>query len=234
MKNKFINHFSAALVALALFTSTSHAALITSTLGSDPSASGFVDGQSLGISDLLGLPTPMIYDVNNDGSDPIDNYDSSWTHSFGAITDTILSAEFTIGIYDHDSASAGSQLGAFSLDSQDYAATLDGLFEGAGGANSEYNVYSFSLGAGFFAQLVDGSLSAALSLAGPVESPGLLPTFPNQIDNFNGAKLIFSTLSITTQNSTLPPPDPNPVPEPSALILLLAGLGFIFTKKTIR
>ena len=230
MRNRFIKHISAAILGLALVAPSSNAALITSTLGSDPSASGFVDGQILTIFDLLGLPTPMTYDTNTNGSDPIENYDSTWTHSFGAITDTILSAQLTIGIYDHDSASAGNQLGAFGLDGTDFTATLDGLFEGSGGANNEYNVYSIALGAGFFAQLVDGTLAAALALSGPVESPGLLPTFPNQIDAFNGAQLIFSSLSITTQDAGNPG-GPDPIPEPGALSLLLAGLGILLAKR---
>ncbi|MFT4941519.1 MAG: hypothetical protein ACI88A_004589 [Paraglaciecola sp.] len=231
MKKIFIKHLSTAILGLALIAPTVNAGVISSTLGSDPTASGFVDGQILGIFDLFGLPTAMTYDTNDNGSDPIRNYDSTWTHSFGAITDTILSAQFTIGIYDHDSASAGSQLGAFSLDSADHTATLDALFEGSGGANNQYNVYSFSLGAGFLAQLLDGVLSAGLTLTGPTESPGLLPTFPNQIADFNGAQLIFSSLSITTQDQ---PPGPNPVPEPSVLVLLFAGLGIVFARIKVK
>ncbi len=228
MKNRFIKYLSSAIFGLALIAPTANSAVITSTLGSDPTASGFVDGQSLAIFDLLGLPTPMSYDTNMNGSDPISNYDSTWTHSYGAITDTILSAQFTIGIYDHDSASAGSQLGAFGLDSTDFTATLDGLFEGSGGANNEYNVYSINLGAGFFSQLSDGTLAAALTLSGTVESPGLLPTFPNVINDFNGAQLIFSTLSITTQDAGVPPV---PTPEPGILALFIAGLGILLARR---
>ncbi|MFT4940961.1 MAG: hypothetical protein ACI88A_004022 [Paraglaciecola sp.] len=230
MKKRFVKHLSTAIFGLALIAPSANAGVITSTLGSDPAASGFVDGQILSLSDVLGAPTAMTYDTNNNGSETLSNYDSTWTHSFGAITDTILSAQFTIGIYDHDSASAGSQLGAFSLDSSDYSATLDALFEGGGGANSQYNVYSFSLGAGSLAQLLDGVLSAGLTLAGPTESPGLLPSFPDQITQFNGARLIFSSLSITTQDQ-VQPPGPNPVPEPGVLALLFAGLGIVFARR---
>lgn len=231
MKKIFIKHLSTAILGFALIAPTANAGLITSTLGSDPATSTFVDGQLLGISDLLGLPTAMAYDTNVDGSDPIINYDSTWTHSFGVITDTILSAQFTIGIYDNDSASDGSQLGAFSLDSVDHSATLDALFEGSGGAQNQYNVYSFSLDAGFLAQLADGFLSAGLTLAGPVFSPAPLPFLLDETYDFNGAQLIFSNLSITTQ---VQPPVPNPVPEPSVLALLVTGFGIVFARRKAK
>lgn len=231
MRNRLIKHLGAAFFGLALIAPSSNATIITSTLGSDPGTSGFADGQILSVfPDLIGLPTLMAYDTNTNGSDPIENYDSTWTHSFGAITDTIVSATLTLGIYDHDSASAGSQLGAFGLDGTDFTAALDGLFEGSGGANNEYNVYSIALGAGFLGQLLDGTLSAALALSGTVESPGLLPTFPDQIDSFNGAQLIFSSLTIETRDASQPP-GPDPIPEPGALSLLLAGLGILIARR---
>jgi hypothetical protein len=236
MKKIFIKHLSTAILGFALIAPTANAGLITSTLGSDPAASGFVDGQILGFAELFlppGLPIAMTYDTNENGIDDSSsnlNYDSTWTHSFGVIRDTILSAQFTIGIYDHDSASDGSQLGAFSLDSVDHSATLDALFEGSGGAQNQYNVYSFSLDAGFLAQLADGTLSSALTLTGSVFSPGLLQ-FQDETYDFNGSQLIFSSLSITTQ---VQPPVPNPVPEPSVLALLVTGFGIVFARRKAK
>ncbi len=119
---------------------------------------------------------------------------SLWTHAYGAIADTITSASIQIGIAQHESASPGSQLALFDLEGNDLTATLDALFEGFGGALNEYNVYSFALPGSTFASLLDGTAMFTLTLQGPVEKPGLLPSFPPQIQPNNGANLIFSTL----------------------------------------
>jgi hypothetical protein len=228
MKNNVIKLFSAALFSVALLAPSANAAIITSTLGNDTI---FTDGDLLSISDFFGV-TPFPFDTNNDGieSNTGSNFSSTWTHNFGAITDSILSATFTVGIFDHDSASIGDQLGLLDLDTIDLTSTLNGLFEGSGGAQNQYNVYTFNLSAGVLAQLFDGNLAVKMDLIGPVFSPAPLPILMDAIFDFNSAELVFSTLNITTQATN--PPTPNPVPEPGALSLLLVGLAVLYVRKT--
>ena len=123
----------------------------------------------------------------------------------------------TIGIYDHDSAASGSQLSLFDLDGADLTATLNALFETPGdGEEQEYNVYTVALPGSVLPALADGSLLAQLELNGPGLVRPLFPLpGPNPVEEveFNGAHLIFSTLTIEI------------IPEPSTLALM--GLGSI-------
>jgi hypothetical protein len=75
-----------------------------------------------------------------------------------------------------------------------------------GGSTLEYNVYSLVLPASLFAELDDGSTTFDLVLQNSAFGP------------FNGANLIFSTLTIETQD-TAPPV----IPEPSSMALLMLG-----------
>lgn len=214
----FLKSTLATVFSIAILLPTAQATLITSTLGTFPT--GLTNGQILTIVDLIGKPD---FGAGGNGSDPISNFDRSWTHSFGPISGTIQSASITLGIYDHDSAHIDSQLATFMLDGTDFTTGLNTLFESSGGTNNEYNVYSISLPTTFFTSLLDGSMNSNLALKGPVASPGLLPTFPDVIQNFNGAKLIFSKLEIDFQTSG----GNTPVPEPNTIFLFLVGLILI-------
>ncbi|MEY8214894.1 MAG: hypothetical protein RPR97_10495 [Colwellia sp.] len=215
MKNCFLKSILATVFSLTIMLPSAQATLITSTFGTSPS--GFTNGQILTFLDLLGKPD---FGTGTNGSDPIENFDRSWEHSFGPISGTILSASITLGIYDHDSAHTGSQLSSFMLDTTEFSTGVNGLnalFESSGGANNQYNLYSISLPPSFFSSLIDGSMLSTLTLMGPVLSPGLPGITPDQIDSFNGAKLILSQLEIDVQ-------DPMPVPEPNTIFLLLGAI----------
>ena len=95
--------------------------------------------------------------------------------TYAALTDPVVSASLTLGIYDHDSSASGSQLALFTVDGNDLTATLDTQFEAGGGSlDLEYNVYSVDL-TGLFGDLTDGMVSVVLNLDGP----GLVtPLFP--------------------------------------------------------
>jgi hypothetical protein len=206
---------AACLLGLIVAGPTS-AAMITVSLGN--TSPGFNDGDTPPlVPDILnaqsGQPAPF---DSGKGSDVLSNLDESWSFGYGAISGTILSASLTLGIIDHDSAASGSQLAGYLLDGNDLTADLDALFEGGGGTNNEYNVYTLNLGPSLFADLADGSLLVNLALAGS----GLqtdLSTGAVSETNFNGAFLIFSTLSITTRDVQ--------VPEPGSLALF--GLGLL-------
>jgi hypothetical protein len=145
------------------------------------------------------------------GSDPLADFDASWTFAGYALPpQPIGQASMTLGIVDHDSASPGSQVGAFSVDGFDLTEALNALFESHGGGSGEYNIYTLNLPAGALATLLDGSATFALRLQGPVLTPDLFGGDPVQ-EPFNGATLIFSSLSIT------------PVPEPGSVAFLTLG-----------
>jgi len=198
------------------------AAMINVSLGN--TSPGFNDGDTpatpvVGTAQA-GQPAPFDQGYGSDVLASEGNFAVSWTHTFAAIADPILSAFLTIGIVDHDSSASGSQLSLFSVDGNNLTAGLDALFEAGGGSlDLQYNVYTIDLAA-LFADLADGSVFLSLALDGP----GLVtPLFPLPGPNpptetqTNGANLIFSTLSITTRDVPV-------VPEPGSLALLSFGL----------
>ncbi len=191
------------------------AGLITQTLGNGTPA--FADGDALTILDLLaaqsGQVPPFDAGIGIEILGP--NFSADWTFAYG-IADPILSASIVIGIADHDSAASGSQLASFGFDGHDLSGDLDTLFEASSSGDQVYNVYTIPLLPLLFPSLADGAATFSLALSGP----GLvtaLPIFGGGVSesSFNGAHLIFSTLSITTED-TVPPPD---VPEPATTLL---------------
>ena len=195
------------------------ATLITSSLGN--TAPGFNDGDTPDVSVVGsaqgGQPVPFDQGYGTDGLFA-GNFSQSWIFNYGSISDTILNASLTIGIYDHDSSASGSQLSLYGIDGADLTVTLDGLFEAGGGAaDNQYNVYTIDLAASSFSDLADGLATASLNLQGPGLVPNLFGGGFAETST-NGANLIFSTLTIETQ-------DTQPVPEPGSLVL--ASLGFL-------
>jgi hypothetical protein len=207
------------------------AATFTGSIGN--TASGLSDGdiptgEQIGII-IAGQAAPFF--DQSCGADVLGDCSANWSLSVvGAITDPILSASLTLGIVDHDSDADGSQLGSFTVDGNSLTGALDAEFEGAGGFDGMYNVYTIDL-AGFFADLADGSALISLALAGPGLQTCtfvlICPGAPVVSDTaFNGANLIFSSLTIETLDTTIPA-----VPLPAAVWLFgtaligLAGFG---------
>jgi len=195
------------LLAAGIMWCMSGAALaeVVATLGNPTPA--FNDGDFPGV---LQITDPLV----SDGSDPIANFDTDWTFNYTPPGQPIAAASIMIGIVDHDSASPGTQVSAFSVDGFDLTSELNALFEARGGDSGEYNVYSLALPSGAFSSLEDGSATLALALQGPVLSPSIFGGPPVE-ENFNGATVVFSSLDIA------------PVPEPSTFALL--GLGALAT-----
>ncbi|AAZ28718.1 PEP-CTERM sorting domain-containing protein [Colwellia psychrerythraea] len=221
--SNLLNLFSPLLISLMFLSPTANAGLITSDLGN--ATSGLVDGNSYAlIPDILtaqaGQPAPFDAGIGSElFGDPAN---VNWLFNYGAITDTILSASFSFGIWDHDSAASGSQLDAFSLGSIDTTVALDAMFESGGGAtDAQYSVYTFNLGATFFADLADGNFSVDLDIGGAGLQTALMGGQVSETAT-NGYHLIYSSLNIVTEDSG---PGPIPVPEPSTLLLFVLSLA---------
>ncbi len=221
-QSNLLTLFSPLLLALILLSPTANAGIITSDLGN--ATSGLVDGNSYAlVPDILtaqaGQPAPFDAGIGSELLPFIPN-DSHWIHNYGAIAETILSASLSFGIWDHDSAASGSQLDAFSLGGIDTTAALDAMFESGGGAtDAQYSVYSFNLGAAFFADLADGNFSVDLDIGGAGLQTALMGGQVSETAA-NGYHLIYSSLNITTQDQA-----PEPVPEPSTLLLFVLSLA---------
>jgi hypothetical protein len=229
---KIRNKFLTATLLLALGgLQAAAAATFTGSIGN--TASGLSDGDIPTGVELSNIQNGQAAPFFNQGcgadvlANP-GNCSAIWSLSVvGVFTDPILSASLTLGIVDHDSDASGSQLGSFTVDGNSLTGALDAEFEGAGGFDGMYNVYTIDL-AGFFADLADGSALISLALAGPglqtctlVFICGPTPVVSDTV--FNGANLIFSTLTIETLDSTIPP-----VPLPAAVWLFgTALIGFI-------
>jgi len=217
--NKSILSLSLA-AGLALTALPGSAAVITVNRGN--TSPGFINGS---VPDLLTeiLPAqtgqPVPFDQGY-GDEFLSNFTASWSFTYAPVVGTITGATISIGIADHDSAASGSQLLTFLVDGGNQTTLLDALFEGSGGTDGEYNVYTVSLPGSLFASLADGTAPVTLTLKGPGLAVDLFaPGGPAVAETgFNGAFLINSTLQITTQDFA-------PVPEPPTYAMLLSGLG---------
>lgn len=234
IRNKFLTvTFLLALGGLQAAT----AATITTSIGN--TASGLSDGDipdGFLLGGIQGGQTPPF--DQSCGSDLFGNCSAAWSFSYGAIADPISSASLTLGIVDHDSAASGSQLSLYTLDGNSLTAALDAQFEAVGdGLDGMYNVYTIDL-VGLFANLTDGSalISLALALPGlqtctlPFACPGETLPFVSETAT-NGANLIFSTLTIETQDITIPP-----VPIPAAAPLFLSAIAAfgLYRRRVLR
>jgi len=216
---------SGAVVALVAALSTTPASAASITHGNQDFQSGAL--LAGGIAEFLapqtGEPTPFGLFFGGDTLQQATPgpFIVSWTFSFapGAIS----AATIAFGIWDHDTAAAGTQLTSFTVDGVDVTAALNALMEAAGiGTGSQYDVFSLGLTGQALAQLADGVATFAMRLDGPAICGAVGGTTLCTPNVGNGAALDFSTLTYTTRPTT--------VPEPATLALigiglLAAGLG---------
>lgn len=188
------------------------AGTITQTLGT---SAGFSNGSTTARvatwnTDTAGNPAPFNGFIGSDALGP--DFSASWTFSYGAFVGPILDATISFGIYDIDSAASGDQVASFTVGSTDLTATLNGLSEGlnggTGAVNNEYDIFTITLPAATFTDLLAGSPTFSLALAGPG-----LGTLGSTTDN--GAGIDFSTITIDTGSA---------VPEPATWLLSAVGL----------
>src|SRR5262245_50931804 len=150
---------------------SSEAAIVTGLLGDQDLTNGTFHVSGDLTSTNAG--DPPIFN-SNCGSDASLNCHLTWTLSYGALSgQTVTGATLTLGIWDHDSAVAGSQLALYTLNGVNLTSLLDAQFESFGGGDgkfctgpsgpntvfcSEYNVYTITISdAGALASLAGGT-----------------------------------------------------------------------------
>jgi hypothetical protein len=233
---------TAACLTLSAVSLRADAGMIVDSEG-NPS-SGFVDGQTLTTAELIAA-APTIGTFGS--SDSFLNFNGTWTHTFGAIADPITSALLTFGIYDSEGGSVGVSeanpleevtlsdeqldffdVGAGDIDLKD--ALIAAGFEDAGQAlNAQYEIYTVVLPNSTFADLATGTLEVDLGLKGPVFSPAALVFLDDIVQQFNGAHVVYSTLTINTEDNG------GVVPEPAAGLIyavILCGVAVVRRRGT--
>lgn len=218
------------LLSLIGAMNTVQAGSIVDTLGNG--GSGLADDGIYELADILavqsGQTAPFDAAIGNDLLGP--NFSAAWQHSFGPVTDTISSAIFAFGIYDHDSAASGDQVSAFTINGFDLTAELNGLMNApAQGGDAQFDIFALDLSQTILDSLVGGTGDIALDLAGPGLVPTLFPlgsVNPPTESAFNGAYLIYSSLDITTEDAP-----PSTVPETPVYLLLFLGLAMLIVSR---
>ncbi len=205
-------------------------------------ASGFTNGSMQTVPAVGaaqgGQPAPFNGPIGTDGLFGGD-FTASWTFLY-APTDPVTAALIEIGIFDHDSVAAGSQVAAFSVEGTDLTVPMNALFEGDPGDDLGFNIYSLDITALLpdLSVLADGSTTVSLTLQGPHRITPLFPlpgpNPPQDAAGTNGANLIYSTLSLTTQPNNQPPTDVVPEPTSVAIWSILGLLGFVVALRRRR
>ena len=212
--------FLATLALPGLAFASSIVVSVGNTAPTDPFNGGvpLVSGNTYGSAVLTSNFVAPFFTGTCGTNDVTANCDQSWTFNYVIPAgQTITAASLSLGIWDIDSSQAGNQVALYQVNGGDVLTgalntAAEALNGGTGSVNIEYDVFTFSLSN--FGALSGGSATVHITLAGP--GGGILgPT------TFNAADLVFSTLNITTQNSTPPPT----APEPVSLLLIATGLG---------
>lgn len=216
METRYSRHSSClhvVVLGLSLLASNTASAIVV-TLGDQDFSDGDFIANSLDFNAAsAGEVAPFDAFMGNDFGTAADAFSASWTFSYASAQYT--TGSLTLGIYDHDSGARGPQVGSFTIDGFDLTSELNMLFDGHGGTQQEYNVYSLDLPTLAMASFADGSATVSLSLIGPSLGGGPGTTSLEFFGGGNGAGLDFSTLNLVA------------VPEPGALLLMLTGLGLL-------
>jgi hypothetical protein len=181
---------------------------VTTTIGTQHFADGQVAiGSGTFNAAVSGQPWPFNGIIGSDAGAGGSNFDATWTMSY-APTPTVLAATLTIGLFEYDSTSSGSQLAKFTAAGVDLTSMLDIKLENA--SAGEYRVFTIKLPDTTYAALAAGSPSFQLTLRGP--GLGVLGETP-----FNGAGLDFAQLNLTAV----------PEPEVTSLLAIASGVGLL-------
>jgi hypothetical protein len=186
------------------------------TLATIGSPSAFTDGANVApatfLSGVAGQPAPFNAIIGSDGTGP--NFSATFSFNYAPVS--VPSATITIGIWDNDAAAAGNQVASFTEGSvNDLTTPLNTAFEGHGGTNNEYDVYTITLPPAVLPDVNGGTPSFTLTLQGP--GIGALGATP-----FNGAGLAFARLDSVPLAT---------VPEPGTWAMLLTGIGAITMRR---
>lgn len=203
----------AALCAAATAQATSY------TLGEQDFADGaLLNGVTPFEAAQAGEPAPLDRFIGTDFGDPV----GSRFLNFSVAPGTYASASITLGLWDIDSLSPGSQLLVFSADGVDLTAELDALFESKGGHHSEVSLYTLTLSGAALAALDDGAVSFRIRVGGT----GLqgTPGTRDELTPGNGYGIDFARLDASLQS----------VPLPGTLPLLLGALGALAWRRRPR
>jgi len=199
-------------LAAALLFAAAPAGALTVTLGEQDFADGGEPGFAAYQAASAGEPAPFDDFIGSDGS-----ADFSASFSFNYAPAAYATAALTFGIIDHDSQAPGDEVASFLADGVDLTAALNAAFNGAGGGNGEYNIYTLDLAA-LLPQLADGAVTFALTLQ--------IANVAEQ--SVNGAGLDFAQLYLSEPGGTA-------VSEPGTFALLGAGLaGLAATRRRKR
>jgi hypothetical protein len=225
--------FAVATVGCVLTLGSAQAALLSVQLGipcssapacsGGPWVNGYVDpGPGVGnfTSQNPSEPSPFNDFIGSDFdfADGGTDYSGTWTFTYTpfVLGTTINSASILIAIFDHDSSAAGNQVALFSVNGTPLTAELNTLFEGSGGTNFEYNIYTLNLPGSLFPSLLGGSTTIILNLQGPGQVNlvgfGLVET------EANGAGVDYSVLAIDYTEPV------SEIPEPTSTLLVGGGL----------
>src|SRR5262249_29298986 len=162
-------------LASSIVVSVGNTAPMDNVFNTGPLVSGNTYGSA--VYTTGNFVAPFFQDVGGDGGycgsefAPFANCDKSWTFNYVIPAgQTITAASLTLEIGDIDSASAGTQVALYQVNGGDVLTgslntAAEALHGNLGSANTEYDVFTFSLAN--FGALSGGSATVHLTLQGP-------------------------------------------------------------------